>query len=112
MKRFFATVAVVSIVAAGAPAMAPPYGNGPDHGRNDNAAQHRNWGKDYGPDHRYRRGQRMGYNDWQGSNRVDYRQHHLRQPPRGYEWRERNGQYVLAAIATGLIASIILNGGH
>jgi Ni/Co efflux regulator RcnB len=43
---------------------------------------------------------------------VDYRARHLRAPPRGYEWRQVNGQYVLAAAATGLIASIIAAGAH
>jgi len=28
------------------------------------------------------------------------------------EWRESNGQYILAAVATGLIASAIINGGR
>ena len=54
----------------------------------------------------------MGYNDWHNAPAVDYRAHHLRAPPHGYEWREVNGQYVLAAVATGLIASIILDAGH
>ncbi len=54
----------------------------------------------------------MGYNDWNNASRLDYRAHHLRHPPRGYEWREVNGRYVLAAVATGVIASIILNGGR
>ena len=66
------------------------------------------WGHDRGNHHHWSRGQRMGYNDWRQARRVDYRRHHLRAPPRGYEWRESNGQYVLAAVATGLIASIIL----
>jgi Ni/Co efflux regulator RcnB len=54
----------------------------------------------------------MGQNDWNGAQPVDYRARHLRQPPRGYEWRESNGQYVLAAVATGVIASIMLSGGR
>ena len=29
-------------------------------------------------------------------------------PPRGYEWREVDGNYVLAAVATGIIASAII----
>ena len=33
----------------------------------------------------------MGYNDWSGARVIDYREHRLRQPPRGYEWREANG---------------------
>jgi Ni/Co efflux regulator RcnB len=41
---------------------------------------------------------------------VDYRYHHLRAPPRGYHYvRDDRGDIILAAIATGLIASIILN---
>ena len=47
-----------------------------------------------------------------GAQRIDYRERHLSEPPRGYEWRQSNGQYVLAAITTGLIASIILSNGH
>jgi len=58
------------------------------------------------------RGQRIGYNDWNSARPVDYRSHHLRQPPRGYEWRQSGSQYVLAAVATGVIASIILDGGR
>ena len=87
------------------------------YGDNQSSDHHRGWGRDYGNDnrgsnHHWQRGQRMGYNDWNSSSQVDWRQHHLRQPPRGYEWRERNGQYVLAAITTGLIFSIIANSGH
>src|SRR5580704_17230805 len=70
------------------------------------------WGQDQGGDHHWRQGERMGRNDWATAQPVDYRAHHLRQPPRGYEWRQSNGQYVLAAVATGLIASIILANGH
>ena len=43
---------------------------------------------------------------------MDYRERHLRAPPRGYEWREVNGSLILGAIATGVIADIILNGGR
>jgi Ni/Co efflux regulator RcnB len=79
----------------------------------DQNVQHANWGPEYqGAPHQWRRGQRIGYNDWAGAQPVDYRAHHLRHPPRGYEWRQSNGQYVLAAVATGVIASIILSGGR
>ncbi len=69
---------------------------------------HADWGHDEGASHHWSNGEHMGYNDWNTAQRVDYRQHHLRAPPRGYEWRESNGQYVLAAVATGVITSIIL----
>jgi Ni/Co efflux regulator RcnB len=76
------------------------------------AQQHQGWGRDYQGSHQWRRGQQIGYNDWNGAQPVDYRSHHLRQPPRGYEWRQSNGQYILAAVATGVIASIILSNGR
>jgi Ni/Co efflux regulator RcnB len=39
---------------------------------------------------------------------VDYRHYHLSAPPQGYEWRSVDGNYVLAAVATGVIASAIV----
>ncbi len=38
----------------------------------------------------------------------DYRMHRLAPPPRGHEWVQVGTDYVLIAIATGLIAQIIL----
>jgi Ni/Co efflux regulator RcnB len=105
-------VAAIALIASSA-ASAQPYGQGHDqHGQQSDNGRHAGWGADMGGGHHWRRGQRMGYNDWNGAQVVDYRQHHLRQPPRGYEWRQSNGQYVLAAVATGLIASIILSNGR
>lgn len=77
-------------------------------GRYDNG-RHRGWGKNRGHGHRWRRGQRMGYNDWNDSRRIDYRRYNLRQPPRGYEWRRDDDRYIMAAVATGLIVSVILS---
>lgn len=39
----------------------------------------------------------------------DWRAHRLSPPPRGYQWVEVGGDYVLIALATGLIANLILN---
>ena len=39
----------------------------------------------------------------------DWRAHRLYAPPRGYHWVQAGGDYVLVAIATGLIAAILLN---
>ncbi len=55
----------------------------------------------------WRRGGHLARGDWEQARQVDWRRHHLRRPPRGYEWRQVNGNYVLAAAATGLIASLI-----
>jgi Ni/Co efflux regulator RcnB len=40
---------------------------------------------------------------------VNYRVHRLAPPPRGHHWVQVGGDYVLVAIATGIIASIILS---
>ncbi len=58
----------------------------------------------------WRSGGHMAHADWDHGQRLDYRHYHLRKPPRGYEWRNVGGKYVLAAVATGLIADIVLNG--
>ena len=42
----------------------------------------------------------------------DWKNNHLRQPPRGYHWVRANNQYVLAAMASGVIADIILDTQH
>lgn len=55
----------------------------------------------------WKKGAKIHQEDWRRGERVDYRAHHLRKPPRGYEWREVDGNYVLAAVATGVIASVV-----
>jgi len=58
----------------------------------------------------WRRGERLGYYNGRYAE-VDYRTNqHLRAPPRGHHWvRDDGGDYLLAAIAGGLIAEVILN---
>jgi Ni/Co efflux regulator RcnB len=69
-----------------------------DNGRYDNG-HHRGWYK----------GGRIDRSDWNRGQRVsDYRRYHLQRPPRGYEWRRVDNNYVLAAAATGLIMGLVL----
>lgn len=39
----------------------------------------------------------------------DWRARRLQAPPSGYRWVNRDGQYLLVALATGIIANIILS---
>jgi len=55
----------------------------------------------------WKKGAKIRDEDWQRGEHIDYRQRHLRAPPHGYEWRQVDGNYVLAAVATGVIASVI-----
>jgi Ni/Co efflux regulator RcnB len=63
-----------------------------------------------GPDHSFRRGERLP-SRYRNHQYVvnNYREHHLRPPPRGYHWVQTGSDYVLAAVATGLIADLIIN---
>jgi Ni/Co efflux regulator RcnB len=63
-----------------------------------------------GPDHNWHRGDRLPQRYRSHQYVVnDWRDHHLRPPPRGYHWVQSGGDYVLAAIATGVIADLIIN---
>jgi len=39
----------------------------------------------------------------------DWRMHRLAPPPRGYQWIQYGGDYLLIAVGTGLIANIVFN---
>ena len=109
MKRFLiATTALSLLVAPMSTAFAQNWNNGRDDHRpgnsmamqrHDNNDNHRNW----------RKGGRIERNDWNRGQRVnDWQNRHLQRPPRGYEWRRVDNNYVLAAAATGLIAAMVL----
>jgi Ni/Co efflux regulator RcnB len=62
-----------------------------------------------GPNHDFRQGGRLPRNYRDRQYVVDdWRGHHLKSPPRGYHWVQTGADYVLVAIATGIIAQVIL----
>ncbi len=77
-------------------------GHANDNGRQDERGA--------GPDHQYRRGDRLP-NEYRGRQYVvdDWRGHHLSAPPRGYHWVQSGSDYILVAIATGVILQLLLN---
>ena len=95
MKRLLMATAALALLSGAAGAVHAQPHPGDHHGP---AAGH-NW----------RKGGRIARGDWSRGVHVDYRSHHLRAPPRGYEWRQVDGNYVLAAVATGVIADILLS---
>jgi Ni/Co efflux regulator RcnB len=63
-----------------------------------------------GPNHSYYRGQHLPAEYRQRQYVVnDWRSHRLSAPPRGYQWVQTGGDYVLVAIATGIILQLLLN---
>jgi Ni/Co efflux regulator RcnB len=65
------------------------------------------------PNHQvYSSGRQWHHGDYYHGNRYvvrDWQHYHLRQPPYGYEWVQDGDQFVLIAIATGIITDVILN---
>jgi Ni/Co efflux regulator RcnB len=63
-----------------------------------------------GPNHSYYRGGRLP-SEYRTRQYVvdDWRGHRLSAPPRGYHWVQTGGDYVLVAIATGVILQLLLN---
>lgn len=128
MKRLMMGATVIALLAS--PVASAQPGGGRDHraGNEQSSSQWRNgrwqdrngraenrrrgWQQDRGNHYGWSRGQRMGYNDWRYAQRVDYRRYNLRQPPRGYEWRRNDDRFLMVAIATGLIASVIISNGR
>jgi len=59
---------------------------------------------------RYHRGERLPPNLRARQYVVqDWRGHGLRQPPRGYQWVQNGSDYVLAAVATGIISAVVIH---
>jgi Ni/Co efflux regulator RcnB len=68
-----------------------------DHHDNHGYVEHKDWKK----------GAPIRHEDWDRGNKVDYHQYHLSPPPRGYEWRMVDGQYVLANSSNFQIRAVI-----
>ena len=93
--------------------------------RQRNAPPQRDWRRDERPDYRdgnvrYERGAGP-YRNWYRGSRLppeyrtrqyivnDWRGHRLSAPPPGYYWVQSGTDYLLVAIATGVIAQLLLN---
>lgn len=111
MKRVLASLITLSLLAGGS-AFAQQQPQHDDHDRGGQQQHDRgNHGDNHGQQQRNdrqppRKGGRLA-DDYRGDGVPDYRKHGLRKPPRGHEWRKVDGNYVLVAVATGIIASVI-----
>lgn len=134
MKKALLIAAAAAMTLATTVASAQPYsGRGGPYGDRDRDGRpnyaERGWDRDRDgrPDHRdrydnrrggyghgyhrYARGQR--FDNYRSRSYIvsDYRRYGWRAPPRGYAYyRADNGDVVMAALATGIIASVIANG--
>jgi Ni/Co efflux regulator RcnB len=117
MKKALGTFVICGALAAlSAPLLAQDYGNDHrdhDHGHDHDQRQDQYHGMHDRGQHEgwYKRGGRMP-SDYRGREYVvsDWRRERLRTPPRGYHWvRSDNGDFLLVAISTGIIADLLLH---
>ncbi len=128
-KAVVSAIMAMSLATAGS-VFAQGHGDRSDRGRNEQAQRggqqdrrdnagpqrdraHNDMRRDErgaGPYRSFHRGDRLPaeyrhrhyvVNDWRG--------HHLSAPPRGYHWVQTGADYVLVAIATGVILQLFLN---
>ena len=100
-------------VALAVPALAmaqDDHNNRGDQKQDDHRAEPAKAERGAGPDHNWHKGDRIpaSYRD-KRYEVTDWKAHNLRQPPSGYHWVNVNGDFVLAAVATGVIADLLLN---
>ncbi len=115
-SRIVAALTAVALAASSGLAFAQPdrgHDRGHDQDRGHEPRGHA-YGHDRDPregrdDHAWHRGDRLP-TEYRNRQYVvnDWRGHRLSAPPRGYQWVQADGNYVLAAIATGVIASVLL----
>ncbi len=123
--KWVLTVAVALSLAAGSAASAQDRrGDGGQRGHRYERQERQDHGRGRGPgpgDYRQERGEGRGQGGWARGQRlpgayrdsgVDYRSHRLRRPPRGYQWVQVGGDYVLTDAATGLILDVIRGDGY
>ena len=112
MKRIISAVLALSLLGGTA-----AFAKGDKGDKHDDRGYSQSNGKGPGHDngnhygqikHKWARGERLPVTYYQSRDYyVDYRVHHLRAPPPGYRWVEVDNNYVMVALATGLIASLI-----
>ena len=114
MKILLSALFALPLLAASGAALADHgHDHGHDHGWHDE-------GHGYGHDHGHHDEGWHGHrhHHWERGHRYDgrviivrdYEHYRLRPPPRGYHWvRDDNDDYVLVAIATGIILDNVLN---
>ena len=81
---------ILAVALASMPAMAQ------DHQTQDHQAQDHRDNHTYKQHNEWKAGSKVQQEDWNRGDKVDYRQNHLRRPPAQHEWRQIDGNYVLA----------------
>ena len=108
MKKFASALLAASLLTSTIAVAQPDFSGG-----SDRYEQYRQNPRYRMSEPRYSRGDRLAPRYRTDREYVvnDWRQRKLRKPPRGYHWvRNDNNDYFLAAITTGIILQLLLNG--
>jgi Ni/Co efflux regulator RcnB len=100
----FAALSTLSAVLFSGAAFAQD-NRGDDHQDARSAATHDNHA--YVQHNEWKKGAQMKQEDWGRGEPVDYRTSHLKAPARGYEWRQVDGNNVMASVSTGSIRLVV-----
>jgi Ni/Co efflux regulator RcnB len=100
MKLMSTLIVSASLCLSGA-ALAQQHDDHRSDGRDAPGQQHE---QPHGNPHR--KGERLAQGA-RGERVPDYRKHGLKAPPKGHEWRKVDNDYVLIAVTTGIISSVI-----
>lgn len=92
---------ILAVALASMPALAQDH---QDQDHRDNHTDHRD-NHTYKQHNEWKSGSKVQQEDWNRGDKVDYRQNHLRRPPAGHEWRQIDGNYVMAR-QDGTIVSV------
>jgi Ni/Co efflux regulator RcnB len=100
MNKLCRVFAVSTLVLTFTGAVAVAQDHHDDQNHHQQYVKHEEWHK----------GAKIRHEDWSRGEQVsDWHAHHLRRPPAGYEWRQVDGNYVLAN-NDGVIFSVVI--GH
>jgi len=124
MKRLIITTLAATLLAGTALSGTAMAAGQRHDDRRDDRYEQRHDQRDYRHDRRDyrhdRKDERKAYRHWQRGQRLDaryrdnryyvrdYHRYGLRAPPRGYRWQRVDDSYILAAVATGVILSVII----
>jgi Ni/Co efflux regulator RcnB len=91
-------ISTLALTLAGGVAIAQEGRPDQDHHDQSHYVKHDDWKK----------GRHIQREDWnRGEQVADWRAYHLHEPPKGYEWRRIDGQYVCAK-SDGVIFKVVV----
>ena len=114
-RKTIGMAAALAMLAGPAMAQQGPPQHDQNHDQNNHGPQNQQHQQPpHPPEQHQANNQPHGNGNWHqgdhyngGRQTVDWRQHHLHEPPSGYEWVQSGNQFVMIAVTTGIIASII-----